>query len=192
MVIKISDKMEQMHLNLSEEQLFAYKYPVGKFIQPDSISQADQQTWTAYLGEFPALLNKVVAGWTEEKWDTPYRPGGWSARQLVHHIADSHAQAMFRIKLALTENEPTIKPYHQDGWGNLSDSLKAPAQWSLNIIEGIHGRWCFMLSQMSAEEWQKTFFHPDMKYLFTIERATALYFWHSRHHLAHLSKMNEK
>ena len=102
--------MEHTNLNLSEEQLFAYKFPVGKFMQPDTISQADQQTWTAYLGEFPALLNKVVAGWTEEKWDTPYRPGGWSARQLVHHIADSHAQAMFRIKLALTENEPTIKP----------------------------------------------------------------------------------
>ena len=181
--------MEQTNVNLTEEQLFAYKYPVGKFIQPEKITVDDHKLWTSYLGEFPTLLRKEVTGWTEEKWDTPYRPGGWTARQLIHHIADSHANALIRVKLALTENEPTIKPYHQDGWGNLSDSLQAPADLSLKMIEGVHGRWSYMLCRLSAEEWQKTFFHPDMKYLFTIERATALYFWHSRHHLAHLAKM---
>jgi hypothetical protein len=184
------DNMEQTRLNLSDEQLLELKYPIGKFTQPERITRVETEKWTAYIGSFPAQLRLVVESWTEEKWDTPYRPGGWTARQLVHHVADSHAQALFRVKLALTENEPVIKPYHQDGWGNLSDSLKAPAEWSLRILEGIHGRWHLMLSALTEEEWQKTFFHPDMKYLFTIERATALYYWHSRHHLAHLSKMN--
>jgi hypothetical protein len=182
--------MKQTHAHLTDEELVAYKYPVGKFQQPESIATSDHDLWIRYLGDFPTLLRKEVAGWTEGKWDTPYRPGGWTARQLVHHIADSHANALIRVKLALTEQEPIIKPYHQDGWGNLSDSLSAPASLSLSIIDGVHGRWHFILSHLSDDEWQKTFFHPDMKYLFTIERATALYFWHSRHHLAHLAKMN--
>ena len=103
--------MEPTNINLTEEELFAFKYPVGKFTQPEVVTEDDHKLWTGDLEDCPSLLKNEIAGWTEEKWDTPYRPGGWTARQLVHHIADSHTNAIIRVKLALTENEPIIKPY---------------------------------------------------------------------------------
>jgi len=177
---------------ITEEEWFVWKYPVGKFSFPDQVSLADRQAWLNVLEAFPGQLEATVAGWKEEKWDTPYRPEGWTARQLIHHIADSHVQALGRVRLALTESEPVIKPYHQDGWAKLKDSLEAPALWSLDMLRGVHARWHFLLANLEPGGWERAFYHPETKVRFTLERATALYAWHSRHHLAHLARMNGK
>ena len=163
-------------------------YPIGKF---DPTSYADRATNTATIIDLPKGLAAAVKGLSDNQLDTPYRPGGWTVRQTVHHIADSHLNSVIRFKLALTEDAtPTITPYQEDRWAELGDS-KLPVDASLKMIDGIHTRWQGLLASMSEDDYQKKFIHPESGE-WTLERTLGLYAWHSKHHTAHITKLRER
>lgn len=167
------------------------KYPVGRFEAPESISPALREEWIATLEKFPGMLKDTVAGWTDAQFNTSYREGSWSVRKLIHHIADSHMNAMRRFKLGLTENNPKIKTYDQDGWASLADYSQIEAQVSLDLIEGIHKRLCCILRSLDDTEFKRTIFHPEMNKSISLEKLLALYDWHSRHHLAQIVQLKK-
>ena len=170
-------------------QLDHLRYPVGKFVMPEQFTPEQIDHWIADIDHFPMNLKRALEGLSEQHLDVPYRDGGWSIRQIVHHLADSHMNAFLRIRMALTEDNPTVKTYNQDAWGDLVDSRTAPVEWSLLIIEGVHRRWASVLRRV--EDWNAAFFHPDLKRSFRIDQALALYQWHSRHHLAQISEIRQ-
>jgi hypothetical protein len=159
------------------------KFPIGKF---DVAAFGSREENIATLAELPARLREAVEGLSDGQLDTPYRPEGWTLRQTVHHIADSHINTLCRFKLALTEDEPpTIRPYYEERWAELPDS-KLPISVSLGIIEGVHARLVEVLRNMSEQDFQKEFVHPETGN-WTLEKALALYAWHSKHHTAHIT-----
>jgi uncharacterized damage-inducible protein DinB len=163
------------------------RYPVGKFDPANYPSRGDN---IAIIAELPAHLAKAVSGLNDEQLDTPYREGGWTLRQTVHHVADSHINSICRFKLALTEDVPTIRPYEESLWAELSDS-KMPVDVSLKIIDGLHSRWAAMLEAMSDEDFARRLKHPESGE-WTLEKMLALYAWHSRHHTAHITTTRER
>jgi uncharacterized damage-inducible protein DinB len=160
-------------------------YPIGKF---DLNDFADHNENLRTIIELPAKVADAVKGLSDEQLDTEYRPGGWTVRQTVHHIADSHANSIIRFKLALTEDAPpTIKPYYEERWAELADS-KLPIDVSLNMIDAIHHRWSVLLASMNDNDFARKFIHPETGE-WSLEGALALYAWHSRHHTAHITKL---
>ncbi len=166
------------------------RYPIGKFQRPETISPDHRLSAIAVLAELPNHLRNAVDDLDHAELGTPYRDGGWTVRQLVHHLADSHMNALLRVKLALTEDAPTIKPYDENAWASLHDSV-APVEWSLNLIEALHARWVMLLQSLDQTQWQRVFRHPDRGPM-SIELATLLYAWHSRHHTAHISHLRQR
>jgi uncharacterized damage-inducible protein DinB len=163
-------------------------YPIGKF---DAGQYADRGENLRTIADLPSKLNAAVAGLTGEQLDTPYRPGGWTVRQTVHHIADSHMNSQIRFKLALTEDAPpVIQPYAEDRWAELGDS-KLPIAASLKMLEGLHARWVALLESMSEEDFASVFIHPETGG-WTLDSALALYAWHSKHHTAHITSLRER
>ena len=132
-----------------------------------------------------------MQGLSQEKLNTPYRPGGWTVRQVVHHLPDSHLNSYVRFKLALTEDEPTIKPYYEDRWAELQEAKTAPIELSLALLDSLHKRWVLMLRSMKSEDWKRTFRHPDLGVV-SLEKNVALYSWHGRHHVAHITSLRER
>ena len=167
------------------EQEFDPQYPIGKFVKPEVITCDDRTGAIATLAELPEMLRNAVNGLDAEQVNTPYREGGWTVRQLVHHIADSHMNAFIRLRLALTEDWPTIKPYDEKAWATLHDAV-APIEWSLELVESLHARWVMLLQSLDEQQWQRGFRHPENGPQ-TVEFATLLYAWHSRHHVAHIT-----
>ena len=167
------------------------RYPIGRFKRPGAISQQDRIAAIGALAAMPARLRNAVQGLDREQLDTPYREGGWTVRQTVHHVADSHMNAFVRIRLALTEDWPTIKSYDEKAWADLRDSTGAPVGWSLDLIESLHARWVMMLDSLTEEEWTRGVKHPENGPM-TIEYATMLYAWHSKHHVAHITRLREQ
>lgn len=164
------------------------RYPIGEF---DLANFADRSENLRTIAELPAKVYAAVAGLTDEHLDTPYRDGGWTVRQTVHHIADSHMNSQIRFKLALTEDEvPTIKPYYEDRWAELGDS-KLPVDVSLRLIDSIHTRWSALLDSMSEADFRKQFIHPETGE-WTLDGALALYAWHSWHHTAHITQLRDR
>ena len=164
------------------------RFPVGKF---DPSAFSDRTTNLATIANLPDRLREAVADLTDEQLDTPYRDGGWTLRQTVHHIADSHINSLCRFKLALTEDEPpTIKPYAEDRWAELADS-KLPVDVSLAIVDGVHQRWTAMAEAMSDEDFRLEFVHPETGN-WTLEKVLGLYAWHSLHHTAHITSTRER
>lgn len=164
------------------------RFPIGKFDPAAYPSRTENINMIASL---PALLRSAVDGLTEDQLDTPYRPEGWTLRQTVHHIADSHINSLCRFKLALTEDEsPTIKPYMEDRWAELADS-KLPVDVSLAIIDGVHTRWVELLKNMTDEDYEREFVHPETG-SWKLEQVVGLYAWHSRHHAAHITSTRER
>lgn len=164
------------------------RFPIGKFDPANNASRADH---IKTIAELPALLAAAVAGLSDEQLDTPYRPDGWTLRQTVHHVADSHINSLCRFKLALTEDEvPTIMPYYEDRWAELADS-KMPVDVSLGIVDGVHRRWAALLESMTDTDFQREFIHPETGN-WTLEKVLALYAWHSRHHTAHITSTRER
>jgi uncharacterized damage-inducible protein DinB len=161
------------------------RYPVGPFQPRSSLTPAEREELIAEVAHFPADLRFLVAGLSEEQIDSSYREGGWTVRQVVHHLADSHMNAFIRCKLALTEDRPTIKPYKQAPWGELADARGAPVTWSLDLLEVLHQRWVLLLGSLSDADFQRVFLHPEMGEV-TLERTLQLYVWHGRHHLGHV------
>lgn len=166
------------------------RYPVGKF-DPDFEATADvREKFIQTISNLPEKLNEAVKNLSDEKLDTPYRPEGWTVRQVVHHIADSHLNSFCRFKLALTEEFPTIRAYYEDRWAELVDS-KMPIDVSMKIIEGIHSRWTSLLKSMSEEDFERKLNHPESGE-WTLGKMLGLYDWHSRHHLAHITTLAER
>ena len=166
------------------------RYPIGKFQKPQTITPADRTGAVATLNDLPARLRGAVSGLSDAQLNTAYRDGGWTVRQVVHHVADSHMNALVRVKLALTEDWPTVKPYDEAAWATLGD-MAMPVGDSLNIIEGLHARWVKLLQSLSNEQWQRGYHHPESGRQ-TIEFATMLYEWHSLHHTAHITQLRER
>ena len=145
----------------------------------------------AAIAAMPAMLSASVKGLDREQLDTPYREGGWTVRQLVHHIADSHMNAFLRIRLALTEDWPTITAYNEKAWAELRDSMTAPVGWSVDLLADLHARWVMLLESLTEEQWVRGVKHPENGPM-TVEFATVLYGWHSRHHVAHITRLRER
>jgi len=167
------------------------RYPIGRFRAPATFSADDRAARIETLRRLPELLRAAVNGLDDRQLDTRYREGGWTVRQLVHHIADSHGNSFFRFRLALTEDWPTIKPYDEAAWAELPDSRTLPIEPSLQWIEAMHARWVAMLDSMSEEDFQKGFHHPEHGRL-TLATTLALYDWHSRHHTAHITNLRAR
>lgn len=162
-------------------------YPIGKF---DRVSVAPRADNIKTISDLPLDLANAISRLSEHQLDTPYRPEGWTVRQTVHHVADSHLNSFIRFKLALTEDSPTIRPYYEDRWAELVDS-KMPVETSLKIIDGLHARWTQLLQSMSDADFGRPLVHPETGE-WTLEKLLALYAWHSRHHTAHITKLRER
>jgi len=162
------------------------QYPVGKFSPPESTSEADRLRWIASIASAPAKFRAAALALTSQQLDTPYREGGWTARQVIHHVPESHMNAYIRFKLALTEIDPVIKPYDEAAWAKLPDVAPAPVEASLVLLEALHERWVVLMNSMSAGDWQKRYIHPEFGAARTLEYTLALYAWHGDHHAGHL------
>jgi uncharacterized damage-inducible protein DinB len=169
----------------------ALRFPVGRFRFQAGVSPAERRGWIEEVAALPARLREAVAGLSAEQWDTPYRPGGWTVRQVVHHLADSHINAYCRLKLALTEDRPTIKPYDEAAWAELPDRDVDP-EVSLRLIEALHHRWARVLGAMRGEDFARTLVHPEHGRAPALDEMLALYAWHGRHHLAHITSLAER
>ena len=174
---------------LTLEQL---RYPIGTFQKPAEITQEILHSWIADIEVLPELLRQAVAGLTEEQLLLPYRPQGWTVRQTVNHVADSHANAFIRFKLALTEDTPTIKPYEEHLWAELEDGKNASIEWSLVMLEMLHKRWVMLLKSMTTDQFERKFMHPETKHLNALRSVTGMYSWHGKHHTAHITSLRER
>jgi hypothetical protein len=167
------------------------RYPVGRFTAPGSITPESRAAYIQTLRALPQRLRDSVSGLADAQLDTPYREGGWTVRQLIHHIADSHANSYVRFKLALTEDWPTIKPYDEAAWAELADSRELPVEVSLTMLMALHTRWVALLDSMSEDDFAKGYVHPESGRK-SLAKALALYEWHSRHHTAHITSLRAR
>lgn len=167
------------------------RYPIGRFRRPASLTAEERAAAIAALAEAPSRLREAVAGLAPAQLDTPYRPGGWTVRQLVHHVPDSHLNAYVRCKLALTEDEPIIRPYDEDRWAQLPESKSAPLAASLGLLESLHQRWELVLQAMAPADWERMLVHPESGRQ-SVEQLVALYVWHGRHHTAHVTELRRR
>ncbi len=165
--------------------LDALRFPIGPFRPHETMTSQERSAFIDEIEAFPTNLREAVSDLSREELETPYREGGWTVRQVVHHVADSHLQGYVRFKLAMTEDTPTIRTYQQAPWGETADSRTGPVGPSLDILEALHKRWVFFLRTLSDEDFQRTYLHPDMGEL-SLETTVQLYAWHGEHHLAHV------
>ena len=168
------------------------RYPIGRFSLEGEPTDERRQDWIAAIASTPTELRAAVAGLTDAQLDTPYRPGGWTVRQVAHHVPDSHLNAYTRFKLALTEDEPTIKPYDEARWAELPDARSAPVEPSLSLLASLHERWVLLLRQLGPEEFARTFHHPEHGRALALGKVLAMYAWHGRHHTAHITRLRER
>jgi hypothetical protein len=162
------------------------KYPIGKFEFGKSYSSADNKKNISIIEQFPKELNVLVEQLTPGQLEKSYRPEGWTARQIIHHIADSHMNAYIRVKLTLTEEAPVIRPYEQDLWANLEDTKNTPIEVSLKLLESLHQRWTSLLKTLTDSDLQRKYIHPEQNREFKLDEVLALYAWHGRQHYEHL------
>ena len=172
------------------------QYPIGKFTWNRTgegllTSEAERQEWLADIAAGPANLRAAVSGLTDAQLDTPYRPAGWTVRQVVHHLPDSHMNAYVRFRLALTEDEPTIKPYKEAQWAELGDARTAPAELSLTLLDSLHQRWVILLRGLKPEDFSRALMHPELGRV-TLEKYLAMYAWHCKHHVAHITSLCQR
>jgi len=167
------------------------RYPIGPFHWSGESGAAERRGYIERLEAAPARLIEAVRGLSEAQLDTPYRPDGWTVRQVVHHLPDSHLNSYIRFRLALTEDAPTIKPYDQQRWAELPDSRTAPVRVSLELLDALHRRWAHLLRAMAPADFARTFVHPELGPV-SLDRNLALYAWHGDHHLAHITCLRER
>jgi hypothetical protein len=167
------------------------KYPVGKFSYGGFGDRVQRAEWIQEIAHLPEKLQAAVSGLNDEQLDTPYRPDGWSVRQLVHHVCDSHVNSYCRFRLALTEAEPIIKPYDEKSWANLPDARELPIDVSLQILAPLHYRWVHLLKCISEDDFARSFVHPEYGPM-TLDKAACMYAWHSRHHTAHVVNLRKR
>ncbi|NNM06803.1 MAG: putative metal-dependent hydrolase [Gemmatimonadetes bacterium] len=167
------------------------RFPIGPFRPDPSLSPQKRSGFMDEIAAFPAKLRGVVEDMSEEDLDTQYREGGWTVRQVVHHVPDSHLQGYVRFKLAITEDTPTIRTYHQASWGETEDARTGPVDHSLDLLDALHKRWVFFLRALSDEDFERTYQHPEMGEI-SLGTTVQLYAWHGKHHLAHVELVAEK
>ena len=165
------------------------KYPIGKFESPKEFSAAVLNGFIDDIESFPSRIQNAVLHLDEAQLETTYRPDGWTVKQVVNHCADSHMNGLIRLKLGLTEIEPTIKPYKEALWAELPDGKILPLDASLNILKGVHSKWAFLLKSLDVQQFARKFFHPESEKNFSLFESTALYAWHGNHHLGHITTL---
>jgi uncharacterized damage-inducible protein DinB len=167
------------------------RYPIGEFKFTGPLTDEQRRDCIATIEETPARLRAAVAGLNDEQLATPYRPGGWSVKQVVHHVPDSHLNSYVRFKLALTQDQPTIIAYDENVWANLDDARDAPIDVSLDLLESLHQRWVLFLRSLKGDDFKRTFNHPELGVV-SVDRNLALYAWHGPHHVAHITSLRER
>lgn len=167
------------------------RYPIGEFRMGGSNTPEQRGEMIGRIEHAPGRMRAAVKGLSDAQLETPYRPGGWTVRQLVHHVPDSHLNAYTRFKLALTENEPTIKPYDQERWAKLEDTRRTPVETSLTLLEALHGRWVVLLRSLRPEDFARKLRHPEIGAM-TLDQVLAMYAWHGAHHVAHITSLRER
>jgi hypothetical protein len=167
------------------------QYPIGRFSKPAELDRGQLGGAIAAIAALPECLRMAVSGLANEQLDTPYRDGGWTVRQLIHHIADSHMNAYVRTRLALTEDWPNIKPYEERRWAELADARTLPVEISLSLLEPLHGRWVTLLKSLGDADWARGYIHPEMGRQ-SLAEVAVLYSWHSRHHTAHVTELRKR
>lgn len=169
----------------------AFQFPVGQFVEDRAVTPEKRSAWIRQIAEAPAAYRAAVAGLSEPQLDTPYRPGGWTVRQVLHHVPDSHMNAYVRCKLALTEDNPTIKPYDEAAWANVADTAKTPPDVSLTLLEALHQRWVVLLESLGPDDFARRLQHPERGAI-TLDWILQLYAWHGRHHAAHITELRKR
>ncbi len=168
------------------------QYPIGQFKCPEIITKDHIANWIEDIDSLPQRITNVVSAFTEKMLETTYRPDGWTARQVIHHIHDSHHNGYIRFKWAMTEDTPVIKAYYEDRWADLFDTKSAPISLSLNVIRALHAKWVYFLKGLSEHELQKTFIHPEGDVAISLAEDIGIYAWHGNHHLAHLQSIADQ
>ncbi|HET7230950.1 MAG TPA: bacillithiol transferase BstA [Longimicrobium sp.] len=167
------------------------RFPVGKYTPPASISAEQRAEWIEVIAALPERMRAAVRGLSDAQLDTPYRDGGWTVRQVVHHVPDSHMNAFIRFKLGLTEDVPQIKTYEEAEWAKLPDATLTPVESSLTLLTVLHERWVLLLRNLTDEQWSRTFRHPEWGQI-RLDQNLGLYAWHCRHHVAHITGLRER
>ena len=173
-------------------ELEKLKYPTGKYIVPEKIKKSQVKKWIREIDKLPKRLKDEVKNLSDEQLNTPYREGGWTVRQVIHHLADSHINSYCRFRLALTEENPSIKPYDEAKWAELPDGKNAPIKYSLDLLRNLHKRWTMLLKTLDKEQLKKTFYHPEKNRNVPLDETIGLYSWHCNHHLAHITELKKK
>lgn len=168
------------------------RYPVGTFVHTGEITPEQRRLWIQDIAELPQKAREAVSGLSEEQLNLPYREGGWTIRQVVHHMADSHMNSLIRFKLALTEETPTIRPYYEDRWAELDDSSELDIEVSLRLLESLHQRWVYLLQSLTDEDYARTFYHPGSQETTRLDYNLGVYAWHGRHHVAHITSFRRR
>lgn len=166
------------------------RYPIGEFVAPEAYTPHLRASAVEAIAAMPAQMRTAVRGLSNPQLDTPYRPGGWTVRQLVHHVGDSHLNAFVRLKLALTEDNPTVKPYDEKAFAELADH-RLPVDVSLSLLDALHARWVAVLRSLTPKEFERPLYHPEIGAI-TIDYQVQSYGWHSRHHVAHITRLRER
>ena len=172
---------------MTESERQSLRYPIGTYQAPIEIAAGHIEKWIQIIEDHPQQLRNMVEGLTAQQLDTPYRAGGWTIRQVVHHIPDSHVNCYVRFKWTLTEDKPFIKAYFEDRWAGLADSRKAPIEFSLNFLAALHAKWVYLLKGLTAEQLKLAFIHPETKTEVPLDWNIGNYAWHCQHHYAHIA-----
>lgn len=175
-----------------EDNIEHLKYPIGKFQKPEAFNPKLQQEWIAAIEALPRWLDILIENLDEAQLQTPYRAGGWTIQQVIHHLADSHMNAYIRLKLALTEDNPTVKPYNETLWAELEDVKTVPVNVSITLLHALHRRWGAQLRDMPYAAWERTYHHPESNLDVPLWQMTAMYAWHGRHHMEHIRGLRER
>lgn len=168
------------------------KYPIGDFQTPTTYSPQDIDNWISIIEKAPAQVEAAVKDLSDAQLNTPYRPEGWTIRQVVHHLPDSHMNSYIRFKWTLTENAPIIKAYDEQSWAELEDGKNAPIELSIQLLKSLHARWVLVLKNLSEADLEKHFTHPETGNKIPLKEMIALYAWHSQHHLSHITSLKER
>ena len=168
------------------------RYPIGPFVAPSQVSKDERNAYIEEIAYLPSKIEEAVDSLTDAQLDTPYREGGWTVRQVVHHLPDSHLNAYTRFRLTLTEDQPTIRPYREDRWAELADAQQGPITLSLPLLTSLHRRWVVLLQSLTDKDFARAYVHPDQDQPVRLDVALANYAWHGTHHLAHITTLKER
>jgi hypothetical protein len=174
-----------------EDELEGFRFPIGRFTPQPTLEPADRERLIDSIAAVPAALRAAVDGLDDTRLDTPYRPRGWTVRQVVHHVPDSHMNAYVRFKLTVTEDVPTIRTYEEGEWGELEDSRQAPVEISLRLLEALHVRWVLWLRSLGSDDFARRLYHPEFGEM-NLDTLLQLYAWHGPHHVAHITSLRER